>query len=475
MRLGARGQLFLVSLGLMGVVGATSGIFLERALRSEWLAQPGIDSARLAEKMRTLHGALFEAALVGFVVAVALSALAAQLLTRQLRVLVKKARRVSKGKEERIELAASGELGKLAGSFNRISDDLHKTAEKLGRERARLHTMLEAMDEAVLALDEAGRVRMANPAALRVLGLSEAPAVRPLRELVTVAPLVALGEASVSGAATTIELDLPRVPPRRVLARATPLEGIGGAVIVMHDVTEVRRLETMRRDFVANVSHELRTPVSVIGANAETLLGGGLDDAERAVGFVEAILRNAERLARIISDLLDLSRIEAGKYSIQLEAIPIVEALADAVAEVGVHAAERNIAIRIEATGELSAMADGAALEHVLLNLLDNAVKYTPLAGHVIVRAVATTKSVRIEVEDDGPGIAPEHRARVFERFYRVDRGRSRDTGGTGLGLAIVKHLAEQMGGTVSVGSAAKHGSVFCVELPRAATEDPAS
>jgi two-component system phosphate regulon sensor histidine kinase PhoR len=423
---------------------------------------------RVDASVRKLRLGIGLAAGVGLAIAVAMSGLASQLMTRQLRALVKKARRVSKGKEERISLEMEGELGKLAGSFNRITDDLHKAETKLGRERARLHTVLQAMEEAVLALDESGRLRLANAAAIRALGLPEHPGVRPLDELTDVHRLRELAARSVAGEAASEELDLPTTPPRRFFVRATPLANVGGAVLVMHDVSELRRVETMRRDFVANVSHELRTPVSVIEANAETLLAGGIDDPDAAKSFLEAIVRSSERLARLISDLLDLSRIEAGHYAIHIEPIPVAEALDDALTEIGVHASERSIEVEVEADEALAIAADGAALEHVLLNLLDNALKYTPSGGTVVLRAVGSERRVRIEVEDDGPGIAPEHRERVFERFYRVDAGRSRDIGGTGLGLSIVKHLVETMSGTVGVEGAAGGGARFWVELPRA-------
>ncbi|MBM4357820.1 MAG: PAS domain-containing protein [Deltaproteobacteria bacterium] len=423
---------------------------------------------RVEASVRKLRLGIALAAGVGLAIAVAMSGLASQLMTRQLRALVKKARRVSKGKEERISLEMEGELGKLAGSFNRITDDLHKVEAKLGRERARLHTVLEAMEEAVLALDESGQLRLANAAALEALGLTEHPGVRPLRELTPVTPMIDLAARSVAGTAATAELDLPTTPPRRYLVRATPLETVGGAVLVMHDVSELRRVEAMRRDFVANVSHELRTPVSVIEANAETLLAGGLDDPEAARTFLEAIVRSSERLARLISDLLDLSRIEAGHYAIHIEPIPVAEALADTVTEIGVHAEEQGIVIEVEADAALAVAADGAALEHVLLNLLDNALKYTPSGGHVVLRATGREARIRLEIDDDGPGVAPEHRERVFERFYRVDDGRSRDVGGTGLGLSIVKHLVETMGGAVGVEASRQGGACFWVELPRA-------
>jgi two-component system phosphate regulon sensor histidine kinase PhoR len=245
--------------------------------------------------------------------------------------------------------------------------------------------------------------------------------------------------------------------------------------LVLHDVTEMRRLEAVRRDFVANVSHELRTPVSVIRANAETLLDGALEDEKRARTFLDALVRNADRLSRILADLLDLSRLEAGRYALDLEPIALSPAVEKVVELVETRAKEKSIAVAIDVAPELAAHADARAFEQVLLNLIDNAVKYTPASGHILVSARRVEELIRVEVTDDGPGIEPRHRARLFERFYRVDPGRSRDVGGTGLGLAIVKHLVESMGGRVGMEPAAgaPHGSTFWVTLAARELSNP--
>jgi two-component system phosphate regulon sensor histidine kinase PhoR len=219
---------------------------------------------------------------------------------------------------------------------------------------------------------------------------------------------------------------------------------------------------------VANVSHELRTPVSIIRANAETLLDGAVDDPVHARPLLEAAHRNAERLSHIIADLLDLSRLEAGRYEIHRAAVPAAEVAGRAIDAVGRAASERGTAIRDEVPAALAVQADDKALEQVLVNYLENAVKYTPPGGQIRVAARKTGDRVRIEVCDNGPGIDARHRARVFERFYRVDPGRSRDMGGTGLGLSIVKHMAEAMGGAVGVDPVEPHGSAFWIELQAA-------
>jgi two-component system phosphate regulon sensor histidine kinase PhoR len=231
-------------------------------------------------------------------------------------------------------------------------------------------------------------------------------------------------------------------------------------------MTEIRRLERVRKDFVANVSHELRTPISVVLANAETLIEMPEDELAERQRFIDAIVRNARRMARIVSDLLDLSRIEAGRYP--LHAVRVVVAdVCNAVAVTYRSAAEqRQQALTVAVDRDLVVLADATALEHVLGNLVDNAVKYTPVGGHVEVRARRTEGRVRIDVADDGPGIDDEHRARIFERFYRVDPGRSRQMGGTGLGLSIVRNLTEAMGGEVRHKPNHPRGSVFRVILP---------
>ena len=215
---------------------------------------------------------------------------------------------------------------------------------------------------------------------------------------------------------------------------------------------------------MANVSHELRTPVSVIHANAETLLDGALDDQAVAVDFTTAILRNSERLSNLVSDLLDLARIESGAYTLERELVPMNQCVQRAFDTAAHKAARKGISLVNEVPPEFVLGADVSAMEQVLLNLVENAVKYGQNGGHVWVRMVRDPESVRIEIVDDGPGIAPQHRERLFERFYRVDTGRSRAEGGTGLGLAIVKHLVNAMGLDIRMNAREPHGCIFCIE-----------
>ena len=404
------------------------------------------------------------AGMVGLAIAVLMSLLASHLLSRTLRKLVGNARAVAEGAGHRVDVVSTDELGRLAGSFNQMADTLQGTLATLAVERGRFQTVLESMSEAVVTLDSTQKVTLMNRAFRNLLHLESSPEGRLLTEVVPAPELHKLLEQGTTGAE---ELTLgDGSAARRLLAHAQPLASQDGTVIVMLDVTETRRLENVRKDFVANVSHELRTPVSIIRANAETLLDGGLEDPVRARSFVEALHRHSERLSRIITDLLDLSRMESGRYKLDLKAVAVKGAVARSVEAVQAKLTERKLQVLVEADPELEVRADPKALEHVLLNLLDNAVKYSPDGGQLLVRARPLLSEVRIEVEDRGAGIPAEHRARIFERFYRVDSGRARDMGGTGLGLAIVKHLVDSMSGKVGVDPAEPKGSIFWFTLP---------
>jgi len=417
-----------------------------------------------ARRLRTI---LLIAGLLVLGVALVLSALASQLLARTLRSLVRTARAMAAGnRDRRVPVGSDDEIAGIAVSLNRMAEELEDTVATLATERDRIEAVLEGMTEAVVALDERHRVTLVNASAHRLFGEPAGPIGRPLSELVRAPALQELLVELGSGQPVETELDLPGASRRRVLAYAAPQQTTGGAILVLRDVTRIRELETIRRDFVANVSHELRTPVSVIRANAETLLDRAPLDSERARGFTEAIFRNAGRLSRIIADLLDLARIEAGEVALDVRRMALEPSVRRAIEGVEEPARSRRLSLDMDVPSNLAATADSEALDQVLLNLLDNAVKYTPEGGHVRVSARAADGCVRVEVSDDGPGIEPRHRQRIFERFFRVDPGRSRALGGTGLGLAIVRHLVESMGGHAGVDPASPHGSVFWFTLP---------
>ena len=372
----------------------------------------------------------------------------------------------------REQLSTGDEIGELAGSINEMAQTFRETVGTLAQERDRFGAVLEGMGEALVALDGEGKVTLCNRSALELLQWSESMVGRTLLEAIRQPALHDLVQRAIAQRASdneksTQEVEVETQRGTRLLARATRLTGPGGGVVlVLRDVTELRRLENVRRDFVANVSHELRTPVSTIRATAEALVEGALGDKEHAMRFSRALLRNAERLSRIIADLLNLSRIEAGEQPIEIQPVAIASSVHRALDIVSDTANKRGISLTVDVENGLTVHADEAAFDHVALNLLDNAVKYTSEGGHVHVHAERRGERVRIEVRDDGPGVAERHRERIFERFYRVDKGRSRDLGGTGLGLAIVRHLMEAMHGTAGFSPNTPHGSVFWLDLP---------
>jgi two-component system phosphate regulon sensor histidine kinase PhoR len=322
--------------------------------------------------------------------------------------------------------------------------------------------LLAALPDAAALVGRDGRVRVANRHLDALAPGGRAAGLSPL-EVTRSADLDDAVRRALEGHARRLEIESPQA--RRVwLAQLAPLLR-GEVLLTLRDVTEAKRAEATRRDFVANASHELRTPVAAIRGAAETLLGGALQDAAAAARFVDMIARHAERLARLTEDLLDLSRIESGQWEMRLEPValaPLAQSVLDLHAEA---AAEKRLRLVREVPADAAAVADARALEQVLVNLVDNAVKYTPAGGAVTVRAHQEPGRALVEVVDTGPGIERHHLARLFERFYRADPGRSRDQGGTGLGLAIVKHLAQAQKGDVGVDSGSS-GTRFWVSLP---------
>lgn len=425
--------------------------------------------ASITDAASGLKRILVFACLIGILVAALMSAVSSHLFSKRLQILVASAKKLVTGEARyRIREGAQDELGGLAGSLNALSDKLEEYVAQLAEKRDQFEAVLDGMSEAVIALDEQGHVTLINRAGTMLLGISDRPMGKMLLETVRIPELHELASASSKdeNASNISEFDLHIGKSRRILARATKLHK-GGVVIVLLDVTELRRLERIRRDFVSNVSHELRTPVSIIQANAETLRDGALEDAKAAGRFLDAMITSAKRLSSLIADLLDISRLEEGKFELRMEPVPIAAALHRAAAALETKAIERSFTIETTPCPSLSARADARALDQVLFNLVDNAVKYAGQGGKVTLRAVNEEKKIRIEVEDNGPGIEPRYRDRLFERFFRVDKGRSREMGGTGLGLAIVKHLTAAMHGEVGMKSAQPHGSVFWVLLDK--------
>jgi two-component system phosphate regulon sensor histidine kinase PhoR len=330
------------------------------------------------------------------------------------------------------------------------------------------------MSEGVAVVGSDARILFLNRAFRDTLGMQGESWTefrgRPLQEIVEDPKLIELTfEALEHDRRAESAITLGTRPPRQLLVRTAPVSGVseGGAVVVLLDVTELHRLERVRRDFVANVSHELKTPLTAIQGFAETLLDGALDNPEHSRRFLEIIRQHAARLGRLTNDLLRLSSLESGRQEPKLEPLGLATLIEPLVETTRLKAEAKNIRVDVELPENLPPVrTDGHWLAEVLQNLLDNAVQYTLPGGHVRVRGSASAQEVRIEVSDDGIGIAADKQPRIFERFYRVDEARSRAVGGTGLGLAIARHLMDSLGGRIDVVSEVGKGSTFTVGLP---------
>ena len=336
-----------------------------------------------------------------------------------------------------------------------------------------LRAIVEAMANAVVVTDEKGRVVLVNGALEQIFARRGAIGRRAKDVIDDDRLRGALRTARKLGRSSEVELERTRGGKRSSYrAHVTPLPNRAGAVAVLHDITSLAEADQLRRDFVGNASHELRTPLMAIRGFAETLRDGALDDREAARRFLATILSQTARLERLAEDLLSLARAESSDDAFELAPLDVRGVASDVVASFGPAARAKRITLDLQIPlRPVRARANARALEQVLGNLVDNAIKYSPARRRVAVTVGASTRGrVRIEVRDSGPGIAPEHQERVFERFYRVDEGRSREMGGTGLGLAIVRHLVARLGGTIALESEPGEGAAFLIELRRATT-----
>ncbi|OSM05083.1 putative multi-sensor signal transduction histidine kinase [Magnetofaba australis IT-1] len=413
------------------------------------------------------------AGLMGLIIAVSVSGLAAHFSTRRFRQLAAHVvQSASTPQRNRLEVRSQDEIGWLAGTFNEMADEVDTALSSLTAERDRLAAVLEGMAEGVVVLDAEHRITLFNPSARDILGLGQMCLHQPVENVLDEddqAPLLELLESELVG---HVELNLERDGQARwILAQLTPTASGHSAILTLHDVSDLRRQEKIRQDFVANVSHELRTPVSILQANAETLVSGAIEDRVYGRKLAEAMERNAARLADIISKLLDLSRIESDGYVIRMEAVNISACVEHVIETLKPIASERSVFFRNRVEAQNYAVGDREAIEEILSNLLGNAVKYIPPGSQVtVLMRPSPPHHWRVMVTDNGPGIDPIHFDRLFERFYRVDKGRAREMGGTGLGLSIVKRLVIKLGGEVGVEGVKPNGVCFWFTLRRLET-----
>jgi two-component system phosphate regulon sensor histidine kinase PhoR len=384
------------------------------------------------------------------------------------------------------------ELAELTGSLNRAAAWMDRTIHSLSGERNRSSAILRSMVEGVAVIDAQEKLVFSNHAFSQILNLDSASSEgKPMIEVLRNSELLGLIRRALRGeeglqsdiAMGTVQprsFSVTAAPVKPLESRSTPPAGsaparsdrpsspeASGAVVVLHDVTELRRLERVRQDFVANVSHEFKTPLTAIQGFSETLLSGAIDDAQNNRRFLGIIRDHATRLARLTDDLLKLARIEAGKLEVQLLPVSVLELVERCVDTALLRSSQKQIALEVDVPANLPAVrGDGGLLREVLQNLIDNALQYTPVGGRIQVSAGTKAREVVIAVADTGIGIPLSDQERIFERFYRVDAARSREAGGTGLGLSIAKHIVEVHGGRLWVESEVGAGSKFFFSVP---------
>ncbi len=428
--------------------------------------------ARPLEQMRFLRrnlaGVLFLAVATALILLGPISWWLNRTLFRPLRRIIDGAEQLAAGKlDSRVAVPEAQELATLAAGLNHLAGEVEAQLRLLGTERDHLREILASMSEGVLVIDAEGRIRLANAVFRRIFKLENDLGGRSAAEVVAQPVIEELIASALDGRdAHGAELDLEE-PRLNLSLLASPLPAGRGAVVVVRDVTRELRLAEARRDLVANVSHELKTPLTAIRGYAETLEDGALDQPPVARRFTRSILEQCARLEALLGDLLTLSRLESQRQDPPaMAAVDLAQLARDAVCVLAPRARKGDLELTLQAPEKLPAVGERDELERLLLNLIENAIKYNRPGGEVSVRLGAEGSDVVIEVRDTGIGIPEEALDRIFERFYRVDKGRARDQGGTGLGLAIIKHVAQNHGGRVEVESRLGKGSVFTVRLP---------
>jgi two-component system phosphate regulon sensor histidine kinase PhoR len=455
-----------------------------------YVALPVVDQGRIVGTLRlalplsavtSSYAALQRVMLIGGLVALAVAAAIGVFVSRRITEPIVEMQRVARRMTDgdfavRARLRSVDELADLGGALNVMAARLRDKIQDLEYEQGKVAAILDGMVEGVVAVDGRDHVLLMNERARAIFGLDQARGLgKPLLEVIRNADLHALLRASRGGvddSPAPHELRVPAAAGDRIIQMSAVPLALGtderGVVMVLHDVTELRRLEQVRTEFVANVSHELRTPLTAIQGYLETLLGGALDEPEDAHRFLEVVFRHTERLGRLLNDLTDLSNIELGKVSLQLESL-VLASVVESVLDIIRPRAEAAEVLLEQAIPDAlpPVLADNDRLEQILINLVDNAVKYSPRGARVLVSAeVLDRETVQVAVVDSGVGIPAADLPRITERFYRVDKARSRALGGTGLGLAIVKHLVAAHGGQLRITSEVGRGTTVRFTLP---------
>ena len=438
------------------------------------LVRTALPMTRVNQQISSITQVLWVAAILVNLAVAGLTFFLSAHVMEPIAALTKSAQAIASGNyTSALRVKRQDELGTLANSFNLMSEQFSAREQQLRESNQRLEAVLGGMAEGVIAVDERDRVILANAAAAELLGFTMAD-VESLSLLEVVRhhmlqQLVTDTRATESLQRAELEVHSGSENRRVLDVQSTPLPDTSPqrVILVLHDVTDLRRLESMRQEFVANVSHELKTPLSSIRAYAETLSAGAVNDPEHRGTFLHRIEEQADRLNNLIQDLLSLSRIESGRQTYDIATVNVADIVTTCIAENQGAANLKRIHLSCsDIQQDLRIQADEEGLAQIINNLIGNAIKYTSEGGEVTVVLRQQDSTLCMDVRDSGIGIDEAHLTRVFERFYRVDKARSRELGGTGLGLAIVKHLAQAFGGNVTVTSQPTKGSTFTVQLP---------
>jgi len=439
--------------------------------------------AQIDLSLRELRQRLLVASLITLLLGIAISLIFARIFATRVEHLRDFSRRIATGDfHPWLAVGPRDELSDLADSMNQTAAHLDREIRLLSGERNRSSAILRSMVEGVAVVDAQERLVFCNRAFSEILNVQSVTSEgSPLIEVVRSSELIGLIRKALHGEeGLQSDIEIGIVQPLSFSVTAAPVKALdsdrnvpadkpSGAVVVLHDVTELRRLERVRQDFVGNVSHEFKTPLTAIQGFAETLLAGAIDDPKNNRRFLEIIREHAARLARVTNDLLKLARIEAGKLELEFFPVGIQELIESCEETTLLKASRKQISFKMEVPAALPSVRGDASLLHdVLQNLLDNAIQYTPPGGCVVVGAAADSREATITISDSGIGIPLADQERIFERFYRVDAARSREAGGTGLGLSIAKHIVEAHGGRLWVESAVGQGSKFSFSIPLA-------
>jgi len=367
---------------------------------------------------------------------------------------------------------SNDETGDLAKALNDMADEINAKVKSISSEKAKLETILASMFEGIMLTNERGEILLINPSIRKLFHIDSSPEGRKPLEVIRNNAIQEIVDRVLheNREVITQEVSFTMPEQKTIMINGVPIiknNIVEGAVFVFHDITELKRLEEIRKDFVANVSHELRTPISSIKGYAETLLDGKVDGEDNVKEFLSIIYQNSNRLANLIDDLLDLSKIESGKMKMEFEPLEILPVVNRCINVLEKSAKEKTLSIKLNIPDKFpKVLGDHKRLAQVFLNLLDNAIKYTPEGGSITVSAASKEKITQIDISDTGIGISEKDLPRIFERFYRVDKAHSRELGGTGLGLSIVKHIVQAHDGQVWVQSILGQGSTFSFTIP---------